>query len=877
MAGHVPREPERIIGRYALFDQIGAGGMATVHFGRLLGPAGFSKTVAIKRLHPHFARDPEFSAMFLDEARLAARIQHPNVVATLDVVAREGELFLVMEFVEGLSLAGVFWEAVRSARPIPVRVVGAIMVNLLSGLHAAHEATNEQGHPLSLIHRDVSPQNVLVGRDGVARVLDFGIAKAIGRSHTTREGRIKGKLAYMPPEQIKAQQLDRRVDIYAASVVLWELLTMRRLFDEDDDATTIWRAVHEDPPIPSSIQPGLPPGTDELVMRGLAKDPTQRFATAREMAIAIEQILGVESTLQVGDYIASCGREALEKMASKVREIESISEELHTSDIVPDEPRAPKAKGKSADSIIAEAKTIQREAPVDLPELPALEVPPEPSRPMSSGAPSSIGQVDPRRMTQAYPYGADKLQVPQPNPRNATMQGGFADLIAEVAPSNPRVDAAFAPAAPPSRPSGDLAHSFGAPSSSPQPASIPLSSPLPPSRPSGPGSAMPSSPTPGSGMPGSGMPGSGMPGSAMPASSGPVGPGAGPRSGPSPMSRPQTNEPIAMELVSSPRSPMPRTPLSPGFSSSPLSGPRYGQRPMPARAPATAGIPPVVIAVLGIALVGGGAYVLFGRGKSGASKAAQMSAPPPGGVERSCEAARKSIQNGGELGPFDTYGWVVEVWLAREDGEPIGTTDPSLLKLRGPDGALDPSFGIKLGEANHGEVSFESAPSPPPATGKEPGVVVRLSSGYASAFFSSEARPAFLKLADGVFDDSKATIGAMYARCGHLPYHDIGAWFRGKDPQAAADAIGFQMAGYAEAPWVQRSIFSPVGKDGTSLESYRRKRMPIDSVLFGDQVRLLGGSAEDTAGKGLTIVFPLTSPLRAMSTARWVTKQSGLE
>lgn len=838
MAGTPSREPERIIGRYALFDQIGAGGMATVHFGRLLGPAGFSKTVAIKRLHPHFARDPEFSAMFLDEARLAARVQHPNVVATLDVVARDGELFLVMEFVEGLSLAGIFWEAVRSQRRIPVRVVGAIMVNVLSGLHAAHEATNEQGHPLALIHRDVSPQNVLVGRDGVARVLDFGIAKAVGRSHTTREGRIKGKLAYMPPEQIKAQPLDRRVDIYAASVVLWELLTMRRLFDEDDDATTIWRAVHEDPPKPSSFMSDLPEGTDELVMRGLAKDPTVRYATAREMAMAVERTLGVESMLHVSDFVTSCNKDTLEKMASKVRQIESISEELHTSDILPEEHTRP----RQAASDPSEAATTLRDggspSVAPLPELPALEVPDIPLRaPASSAAPVApipvvVGSsgVDPLRRTQAYPFGPEGAPAAPSRAQPQTLLGGFADLVvpeakgpgSPVAPFQPASGpAALPPSPPPSRPQA----SSGAPiSSEPRAAST-----------SSPSSAF----------------------------------------GPAPAARPSqprsSHEPIAMELAVAPRTTTGGRP-----NPYPLAAQRFAAA-KPARPSATAGIPPVLVAVLGIALAAGGAYAFFGRNKAKSSDASQRNMPPPGGVERSCEAARKSIQNGGELGPLDTYGWVVEIWLAREDGEPLTETEPALVKLRGADGALDPAYGIRLGEGNHGEVVIDTQPSPPPNAGKEPGVVVRLASGYASAFFSSQTRPAFLKLADGAFDASKATIGAMYARCGHLPFHDIGAWFRGKDAQATADAIGFEMGGYAEAPWVQRSVFGAVGKDGSSLASYRRSRIGLDAAQFTDEVHLLGGSTDEEAGKGVTVVFPLTSPLRAMSMARWVTKQSNLE
>jgi eukaryotic-like serine/threonine-protein kinase len=170
--------------------------MATVHFGRLVGAVGFSRIVAIKRLHPHLAKDKEFTSMFLDEARLAARVRHPNVVPLLDVAAMGEEVLLVMEYVPGVPLASLLRAVSAKGELVAPDVAAAVVCGVLHGLHAAHEATDEAGAPLHIVHRDVSPQNILVGVDGVPRVLDFGVAKAEGRMHTTRDGTLKGKLAW---------------------------------------------------------------------------------------------------------------------------------------------------------------------------------------------------------------------------------------------------------------------------------------------------------------------------------------------------------------------------------------------------------------------------------------------------------------------------------------------------------------------------------------------------------------------------------------------------------------------------------------------------------------------------------------------------------
>jgi len=314
--------PARAIGRYLLFGEIAAGGMATVHFGRLSGPAGFSRTVAIKRLHPNLAKDPEFVAMFLDEARLAARIRHPNVVPTLDVVATEGEIFLVMDYVQGESLSRLriaMQDAKRQADP---RIVAAIMSGVLHGLHAAHEAKSEQGQSLNIVHRDVSPQNVLVGIEGVARVLDFGVAKAIGRVQTTREGQIKGKLAYMPPEQLRGGRVTRQADVYAAAVVTWEALTGARLFSGEHEGALVTSILMHPIKAPSEVAPHVPAAFDAVVMRGLDRDPTKRYATAREMALDLERCDGVASTSEVGEWVESLAGTELSKRAALMAAIE---------------------------------------------------------------------------------------------------------------------------------------------------------------------------------------------------------------------------------------------------------------------------------------------------------------------------------------------------------------------------------------------------------------------------------------------------------------------------------------------------------------------------------------------------------------------------
>jgi eukaryotic-like serine/threonine-protein kinase len=307
-----------------VYGRIAEGGMGAVHYGRLIGSAGFSRTVAIKRAHPHLARDTHFSEMLRDEARLAGRVRHPNVVSTLDVVSADEELLLVMEYVHGDSLSHLVRQAAALGKRMPPKVVAAIVCDVLHGLHAAHEAKDERAQPLNIVHRDVSPQNILVGADGIARVLDFGVAKAVGRLQTTGDGRIKGKLAYMAVEQINSGPVDRRTDVYSAGVILWEALTGTRLFSAgsgEDQGATIQRVLTLPVPPPSEADPGLSRAYDAVVLRALSRDPSKRYGTAQQMAIALEACDGVASRPEVASWVELL---AADTLAQRAREVEAV-------------------------------------------------------------------------------------------------------------------------------------------------------------------------------------------------------------------------------------------------------------------------------------------------------------------------------------------------------------------------------------------------------------------------------------------------------------------------------------------------------------------------------------------------------------------------
>src|SRR5580704_11324962 len=297
--------------RFELIAELASGGMGTVYLARLGGAGGFQRLYAIKVLHEHLAKHGEFIEMFLDEARLAASIHHPNVVSIVEIGASDAGHYLVMDYVEGDTAAQLFLGAAQDKRRIPVRVILRIVLDVLAGLHAAHERQDDEGHPLEIVHRDVSPHNILVGVDGASRITDFGIARAATRLAITRSGQLKGKLAYMAPEQARSETVDRRADVFAMGICLWEMLTGERLFKAEGEGETLNRVLYEPIPTPRGVDPDIAPELDDVCMKALTRDPDARYATAAEVADALERAARALDLLGSHREVAACVNDIL--------------------------------------------------------------------------------------------------------------------------------------------------------------------------------------------------------------------------------------------------------------------------------------------------------------------------------------------------------------------------------------------------------------------------------------------------------------------------------------------------------------------------------------------------------------------------------------
>lgn len=302
-----------VIGRFEVVAPIATGGMAELFVARLRGPAGFHRPFAIKRILPHLAGNAEFRSMFVDEAKIVAGLHHPNVVQVHELGEQKQELYLVMEYLAGENVSALMRRLGRRQESLPAAFSAALVAEACAGLHAAHELEGPDG-PRQVVHRDVSPQNLLLTYDGAVKVIDFGVAKALGRIAHTRTGHVKGKLGYMAPEQCRGDDVDRRTDIFALGILLHELLTGRRLFPYRSDAAVV-RAICDEPiPAPSERWPGCPPTLDAVCVRALQKDPDQRFESADEMRRALlKASRGLDPELVLQDELAALMKRLFEQ------------------------------------------------------------------------------------------------------------------------------------------------------------------------------------------------------------------------------------------------------------------------------------------------------------------------------------------------------------------------------------------------------------------------------------------------------------------------------------------------------------------------------------------------------------------------------------
>jgi serine/threonine-protein kinase len=288
--------PFKRYGRYTLIKKLATGGMAEIWLARQRGLADFKRFVVVKKILSHLAAQDTFVRMFLDEARMSAQLNHPNIVQVYDLGKEGDSYFIAMEFINGENLASIAWRGKKRNKPIPVQFCARILADACKGLHYAHHLRSSDGSPLNIVHRDISPQNLLVTYEGETKVVDFGIAKAASRSEATKTGMLKGKFSYMSPEQCLGSHVDMRSDVFALGIVLYELTTGTRLFKHESELMILEMITKRDVVPPREVNPEIPPALDDIIMRALRKDLDERFQSAQEMQLALE------------DYLRDCGR-----------------------------------------------------------------------------------------------------------------------------------------------------------------------------------------------------------------------------------------------------------------------------------------------------------------------------------------------------------------------------------------------------------------------------------------------------------------------------------------------------------------------------------------------------------------------------------------
>ncbi len=306
-------------GGYRILFDLATGGMGVVQLAHHRAAGGFERLAVVKRIHPHLVAVRDLADTLVDEARLASQIRHPNVVPVDDVLDRDGELLLVQPYVESVTLSALLAAAAAEGEALRPDIVSRILADALAGLDGAHHAVDVRGRPLEIVHRDVSPHNILVGTDGRSRLIDFGIAKAARRVTVTRTGTLTGKIGYMAPEQLRRLPVDARTDVFSAGVVLYEALTGVRPFDGDDEGDTLLSILIGEPDPPSLRVPSLPPAADTVVATALAGDRDARYASAAEMDDALQRALPPAPPREVALAVERLAGPVLAALRERVR------------------------------------------------------------------------------------------------------------------------------------------------------------------------------------------------------------------------------------------------------------------------------------------------------------------------------------------------------------------------------------------------------------------------------------------------------------------------------------------------------------------------------------------------------------------------------
>lgn len=444
--------PERV-GPYEVLLPIAAGGMATVYLAHARGTGDFMRQVAIKVTHAHLRTAENFAAEMIEEAKLAGRIRHPNVVGVNDAGDDPHGVYLAMEYIEGDTLSGLVRYAKRQQLLVPANVGLRILVDALMGLHAAHELKDDAGKLVGLVHRDFSPQNILVGRDGLSRLADFGVAKAAIRLGNTRTGLVKGKIRYMSPEQARSMDIDRRCDVWAAGIVAWELFTGKRLYEDMNDTGMLLQLVERPPPSVLTIKPKTPVAVADVITKALTMDPKGRYATAAEMANALRAAAresgGLAEPTEVGAYVEEAYGHVLEKRRERAQEILRLRAEMGR--LAGSAPPSEQPSTSGSHAVPSSHKTSGIRPREELlgqePVITPLPGSPPPIRPPMATTPMD-------EPSESTPEGPPPIRPPpkiadEESTANGPLLPGAAAPTFELTPAEPTPGVAAPPASPP--------------------------------------------------------------------------------------------------------------------------------------------------------------------------------------------------------------------------------------------------------------------------------------------------------------------------------------------------------------------------------------------------------------------------------------------